>query len=86
VLELPKCVTEGKTSQEALKNAQEAVVEMLSHSEVVPIQIEPRSDIKTGNPWIDNFGCFQNDPTFDDFLAEMEAYRRELDQEEGRQA
>ncbi len=35
---------------------------------------------------VDNFGRFQNDPIFDDFLAEMEAYRRELDQEEGIQA
>lgn len=37
---------------------------------------------RTGNPWLDNFGRFKDDPTFDDFLAEMEAYRRELDADE----
>ncbi len=27
------------------------------------------------DPWIANMGIFQDDPTFDDFLAEVNAYR-----------
>jgi hypothetical protein len=29
--------------------------------------------------WIDNMGIFQDDPTFDDFLAEVNNYRNEVD-------
>jgi len=28
-------------------------------------------------------GIWENDPTFDDFQAEIAAYRRELDEQEG---
>ncbi|MBC6476885.1 MAG: hypothetical protein GDA56_02900 [Hormoscilla sp. GM7CHS1pb] len=33
------------------------------------------------NPWIQNAGIFKDDPQFDDMLADIEAYRRELDAE-----
>jgi len=31
------------------------------------------------DPWIKYAGMFSDDPDFDDFLAEIEAYRREID-------
>lgn len=33
------------------------------------------------DPWVKYAGMFKDDPDFDDFLAEMEAYRREIDAE-----
>ena len=33
------------------------------------------------DPWVKYAGMFKDDPDFDDFLAEMEAYRREIDTE-----
>jgi hypothetical protein len=38
---------------------------------------------KTGNLWLDKFGWFKDDPTFDDLQAEIAAYRREIDKEIG---
>jgi ATP-dependent DNA helicase RecG len=38
-------------------------------------------DNKTGNPWLDKFGWFKEDPTFDDLQDEIASYRREIDQE-----
>jgi hypothetical protein len=35
---------------------------------------------ETGNPWLDKFGWFKDDPTFDDLQAEMAAYRQEANQ------
>lgn len=35
------------------------------------------------DPWVKYAGMFKDDPDFDDFLAEMEAYRREIDAEIG---
>jgi len=37
----------------------------------------------TGNPWLDKFGWFKDDPTFDDLQFEIAAYRLELDKEMG---
>jgi hypothetical protein len=31
------------------------------------------------NPWIANMGFFQDDPTFDDFLAEVNTYRNAIE-------
>ncbi|MEL7359011.1 MAG: hypothetical protein AAFN40_20935 [Cyanobacteria bacterium J06560_6] len=47
--------------------------------EVVQVDIPLPS--QTGNPWLDKFGCFKDDPTFDDLQAEIAAYRQEIDQE-----
>jgi len=41
------------------------------------------SPTRTGNPWLDKFGWFKDDPTFDDLQLEIAAYRRELDKEMG---
>jgi len=41
------------------------------------------SQTLTGNPWLDKFGWFKDDPTFDDLQLEIAAYRRELDKEMG---
>jgi predicted RNase H-like HicB family nuclease len=30
----------------------------------------------SGKPWLKNFGRMRDDPTFDDFMAEIEAHRR----------
>jgi hypothetical protein len=30
------------------------------------------------DPWIANMGIFQDDPTFDDFLAELSTYRNSI--------
>lgn len=38
---------------------------------------------KTGNPWVDKFGWFKDDPTFDDLEAEIASYRKEIDREMG---
>jgi predicted RNase H-like HicB family nuclease len=82
VLEFPACVAEGKTKKEAPENAKVAMLEKLANGELVSVQIESHDALKMENPWIKNFGRFKSDPSFDDFLAEMEAYRRELDTEE----
>jgi hypothetical protein len=41
----------------------------------VPSELLPEK----GDPWITNLGIFKDDLTFDDFLAEMRAYRNEID-------
>ncbi|MCP4351111.1 MAG: hypothetical protein GY795_37070 [Desulfobacterales bacterium] len=44
------------------------------------IQIEIPLPAETGNPWLDKFGWFRDDPSFDDLQSEIAAYRKEIDQ------
>ncbi|MBC6473167.1 MAG: STAS-like domain-containing protein [Hormoscilla sp. GM102CHS1] len=43
--------------------------------------IEKMKKENPDNPWIQNAGMFKDDPQFDDMLAYIEAYNRELDAE-----
>lgn len=50
----------------------------LAEAEIVPMQIR---STQSPNPWIRLTGKYKDDPLFDEFLADIEAYRRELDAE-----
>jgi hypothetical protein len=52
-------------------------------NKVEVVQVDIPLATQTGNPWIDKFGWFKDDPTFDDLQAEIEAYRDEIDRETG---
>src|SRR5262245_30388285 len=43
-------------------------------SEAVFIDVSPEADVEP-NPWLDMAGVFADDPTGDDFIAEMKAAR-----------
>jgi hypothetical protein len=47
------------------------------------VKIEVPLESKTGNPWVDKFGWFKDDPTFDDLEAEIASYREEINREMG---
>ena len=88
VLGMADCVAEGRTREEAIANAKRALVERLARGEIVTIEVED-ADIApiaarkaTGAVWREEAGRFRDDPTFADFLAEMQAERRTLDSEE----
>lgn len=80
VKEWPEVVVEEQTREEAIHQIKEQLVEYLTH-QVEVIQIDIDLPIKTGNPWLDNFGRFRNDSTFADLQAEIAAYRQRLDDE-----
>jgi predicted RNase H-like HicB family nuclease len=77
VVELPHIEADGKTDQEALVRLKEVLTTQLSSN---AIEFAP--------PLYDNSrltkyaGVFQADPTWDDYLAEIERYRREVDETE----
>ena len=43
------------------------------------INVPSESIEKKSDPWLANMGVFQDDPTFDDFLVEVNNYRNEVD-------
>lgn len=73
-----------------IKNSRDAAISQLKSqlldyltNKVEVIQVEISLPTQTGNPWLDKFGWFKDDPTFDDLQAEIAAYRQEIDQNTG---
>lgn len=85
VLGMADCVAEGQTREEAIANAKQVLAERLARGEIVTIELED-AEIgaafkATGDVWREQAGRFRDDPTFDEFLAEVERERRDLDGE-----
>jgi hypothetical protein len=77
---LPKkrrSITSGRLRQR-LKGILDA---QFKHGKLVTIDIDVPSERspEKNDPWIANMGIFQDDPTFDDFLVEVNTYRNEID-------
>jgi hypothetical protein len=49
-------------------------------TELIQVEVPLQNSVK--NPWIENFGCFRDDPGFEDLQAEIAAYRQEIDKDE----
>ena len=75
VLGVADCVADGPTKEAAIANARNALAERLAQGEIFTIEVE-MENTATDNPWLKNFGRLREDPTFDDFLAEIAAHRR----------
>lgn len=78
VLGLPDCKAEGATRQQALTRLRDSAIARLAQAEIVPMAIETTDSI---HPWLRLASKFKDNPLFDEVLAYMEAYRRELDAE-----
>ena len=75
---LPDCQVFAQTREDALNNLHEIVKTRLKNVEIVTQEIEAP---ETEHPWMKFAGKYKDDPQFDDMLADIEAYRRELDAE-----
>jgi len=82
VVGVPDCVAEGTTQEEALTNAKAVLKERLARGELFIIELEGTSVQSAANPWLEVHGSLRDDPTFDDFMAEIARYRQQLDAEE----
>ena len=78
VIGMPECKAEGKTKEEAIANIKQALKTFLAQGEIVSVEIPTPVE----NPLLKHAGRFKDDETFDDFLAEIEKYRREVDEAE----
>ncbi len=78
VLGWPSLTIEGSTKDDVLKSAREAVMQQLAQFELVTLDLAQNAN----DPWAKFAGMWEDDPTFDDFLAEVAAYRRERDEQE----
>lgn len=75
---LPECQVLAQTREEALNNLHEVVKNRFKNVEIIVQEIEAP---KTEHPWMKFAGMFKDDPMFDEVLAHIDEYRRELDAE-----
>jgi hypothetical protein len=73
-------VVEAQTKEEALEKIRAELTHRLAKGEIISLDIAP---VNGEHPWMKFAGMWKDDPTFDDFLAEIKAYREELDKEWG---
>lgn len=83
VVGLSHVVADGKTEEEAIASVKAALTSQLTSAKLVTIEIDTESDSdkEETDPWLKHFGIFADDPTFDDFLEEVAAYRKRVDEE-----
>ena len=74
----PECKAFGETRAQALQNLHELVNAQLAEAEIVSVKL---TSSRSNNPWVRLAGKYENDPQYDEVLAHIEEYRRELDAE-----
>jgi predicted RNase H-like HicB family nuclease len=87
IVGLPNATANGVTEQEAIDKLKAILDAQFKNGKMVTINIDLPSEESSakGDPWVDNIGIFQDDPTFDEFLLEVNAYRNEVDKTDSHQ-
>ena len=77
VKEWPEITAEEVSREDAIRKIKVRLSEFLeSQGEIVQIEIPSQSEER--NPWIETFGMFRDDPTFEDLQEEIRK-NREID-------
>ena len=76
------CSLEGRTREEAIAKARAALVDRLAQGEIVTIDVESSEAVSATNVWREEAARFREDPTFDEFVAEIQSERRDPDTDE----
>lgn len=79
VRDWPELVIEEDSRDAALLQIKDQLAEYLSQPpEVVQIELDSTLEHED-HPWLKFAGMWADDPTWDDFIAEVEAYRQQID-------
>jgi predicted RNase H-like HicB family nuclease len=79
VRDWPEVIIEEDSREEAIAQIKAQLSEYLSQPPEV-IQIDLETVTHSGHPWVQFAGMWADDPTWDDFMVEVEAYRQEMDE------
>ena len=85
IVGMPAITGEGTTESEAIDQAKAALQSQLATGKFVTIEVGSTNrlneSVNRDDPWLKHLGLFANDPTFEDFLEEVAAYRQKVDEE-----
>jgi predicted RNase H-like HicB family nuclease len=77
--EWPEVMVTEDSRDAAIEKLKVQLLDYLTN-QVEVVQVEIPLEQQTQNPWLQKFGYFKDDPTFEDLQAEIAAYRQEVDQ------
>ena len=80
--EWPEVAVTEKSRAAAIDQLKIQLLDYLTNR-VEVVQVDIQLPTQPSNPWLDKFGWFQDDPTFEDLQAEIAIYRQTIDQEMG---
>ena len=78
LLSWPGLKAQAPTREEALTKIRKAVIDWLADGEIVEMDIAPQEPI-IASGYAETFGFFRDDPTFAEFVTEIERYRQGKD-------
>ncbi|NEO78304.1 hypothetical protein [Moorena sp. SIO4G3] len=65
--------------KEANANIRQLLSERLAQADIISLEVE---SVNNEHPWMEFAGMYANNPLFDEVLADIAAYRDEIDAEE----
>ncbi len=74
VSNLPGILVKEASREAALKGVAQRLRDYFAQAELVRLDLD---ETQTGSTLLEQFGSFSDDPTFDDWLEEIAAYRQE---------
>ncbi|MDY0091782.1 MAG: hypothetical protein RBT80_03690 [Candidatus Vecturithrix sp.] len=80
VKEWPVVKVKANSRERAIQQVKARLREYLTR-QIEVIQVDIPFPEPNQNPWLETFGRFKDNPTFEDMQAEIVAYRKELDSE-----
>ncbi len=72
----PGIEVKARTQEDALSKMRAAIARLMAEGEIVQLDVPEARPIISA-PYQDTFGMFRDDPTFVEFLAAVEEYRRQ---------
>lgn len=79
VLGWPECTTVAANREEAIERTRQCLVDLLAEAEIVQLDVDVRAE---SSALAEFSGMWANDETFAEFVAAMEANRRQIDADE----
>lgn len=75
VLELPDCVVEAATDEQAIEQLQAMVFEHFAEAKVMRLEVAVSTKIDQDNPWVEFIGMYEGDSNFADIARELRLER-----------
>ncbi len=77
LLAWPDTLVQAPTREDALQQMRLLLLERLAKTEIVTLEIQ---STEIGHSWVPFAGMWADDPSFEEFQAEIQRYRREVDE------
>jgi hypothetical protein len=78
-LAFPGREVKAPTREEAIAQIRQVIEDLLAEGEIIEVDVSTPQPVIAAS-YSDTFGMFQDDPTFDDFVKEVQQYRRKRNQ------